>query len=71
MSWGEWKKINEDLIALIRAYDAEKISAGGGAWIGPMISRRCTSSRSRPNASAIPCIPMRTRESQPWEPKWE
>jgi hypothetical protein len=30
MSWDEWKKINEDLIHLIRAYDRESIPLVAG-----------------------------------------
>ncbi|MBI5464074.1 MAG: cellulase family glycosylhydrolase, partial [Ignavibacteriales bacterium] len=30
MSWGEWKKINEDIINLIRAFDKEKIPLVAG-----------------------------------------
>jgi hypothetical protein len=30
MSWSEWKKLNEDMIRLIRAYDTEKIPLVAG-----------------------------------------
>ncbi len=70
MSWGEWKKINEDLIALIRAYDQEKIPLVAGLdWaydltplhIEPIAAERI----------AYTVHPYAHKRSQPWEPKWE
>jgi len=70
MSWEEWKKINEDLIALIRAYDAEKIPLVAGLdWaydltplhIEPIAAERI----------GYTVHPYANKRSRPWEPKWD
>ncbi len=70
MSWSEWKKINENIIGLIRAFDTETIPlVAGFDWaydLSPL--------RDDPvNAGGIGYVthPYSNKRSQPWEPKWE
>jgi endoglucanase len=70
MSWAEWKKINENIISLIRAFDIETIPlVAGFDWaydLSPL--------RDDPvNAEGIGYVthPYSNKRSQPWEPKWE
>jgi len=70
MSWSEWKKINEDIINLIRAYDKETIPiVSGFDWaydLGPI--------RYEPiNAKGIAYAthPYYMKRKKPWEPKWD
>ena len=70
MSWSEWRQINEDIIALIRAWDKDTIPlvAGlDGAYdLSPI--------RDDPvNAEGIAYVthPYPNKRPQPWEPKWE
>lgn len=70
MSWSEWKKINEDLIGLIRAYDTTKIPlVAGFDWAYDL-----TPLNSDPiQAEGIGYVthPYPNKRSKPWEPKWE
>jgi aryl-phospho-beta-D-glucosidase BglC (GH1 family) len=70
MTWDEWKKINEDLIFLIRAYDKEKIPLVAGLdWAYDL-----TPLNNNPiNAEGIGYVthPYAAKRSQPYEPKWE
>ncbi len=70
ISWTEWKKINENIIALIRAYDTETIPlVAGFDWAYDL-----TPLREEPiNAKNIGYVthPYPNKRSQPWEPKWE
>ena len=70
MSWSEWKKINENIISLIRAYDPETIPLVAGLdWaydLSPL--------RDDPvNAAGIAYVthPYAFKRGQPWEPRWE
>lgn len=70
MPWSEWKKINENIIGIIRAFDAEKIPLVAGLdWaydLSPL--------RDDPvNAEGIAYVthPYSFKRSKPWEPKWE
>jgi len=70
MPWSEWKKINENIISLIRAFDPETIPMVAGLdWaydLSPL--------RDDPvNAEGIAYVthPYSFKRSQPWEPKWE
>jgi len=69
-SWDEWKKINEDLIAVIRAFDGEKIPlVAGFDWAYDL-----TPLRTNPiQAQGIGYVthPYPFKRSKPWEPKWE
>lgn len=70
MSWAEWKKINENMIQLIRAFDVETIPLVAGLdWaydLSPL--------RDDPiNAEGIGYTshPYEHKRKEPWEPKWE
>jgi hypothetical protein len=70
MSWDEWKKINEDIIATIRAYDKETIPlVAGFDWgydLTPLLI-------SPVEAEGIGYVthPYPHKRSQPWEPRWD
>jgi len=70
VTWGAWKKINEDIIHVIRAYDTETIPlVAGFDWAYDL-----TPLREEPiNAANIGYVahPYPNKRSQPWEPKWE
>ncbi len=70
MSWDEWKRINEDLIVLIRAYDKDAIPLVAGLdWaydltplhINPVAAERI----------GYTTHPYAHKRRKPWEPKWE
>jgi hypothetical protein len=70
MAWSEWKKICENMIGIIRAFDTEKIPLVACLdWaydLSPL--------RDDPvNAEGIGYVthPYSFKRSQPWEPKWE
>ena len=70
MSWSEWKKINEDIIALIRAYDRETIPLVAGLDWGYDL----TPLRIEPiEAEGIGYIthPYPHKRAHPREPEWE
>jgi endoglucanase len=70
LPWSEWKKINENMINLIRAYDKETIPLVAGLdWaydLSPLHDDPI-------NAEGIAYVthPYANKRSQPWEPKWE
>jgi endoglucanase len=70
MSWSEWKKINENMIGLIRAYDREKIPLVAGLdWaydLTPLLIDPI-------EAEGIGYVshPYPHKRSKPYEPKWE
>ncbi|MCJ7449094.1 MAG: glycoside hydrolase family 5 protein [Bacteroidales bacterium] len=70
MTWAEWKKINENIISLIRAFDTETIPlVAGFDWaydLSPLHDDPV-------NAEGIGYVshPYENKRSQPWEPKWE
>jgi hypothetical protein len=70
MSWDEWKKINEDIIVMIRAYDKETIPL-----IAPLDwAYDLTPLRINPiQAEGIAYVthPYSNKRSKPWEDKWE
>jgi hypothetical protein len=69
-SWSDWKKINEDLIHLIRAYDKEKVPlVAGFDWAYDL-----TPLNQEPiNAEGIGYVthPYPGKRPPPYEPKWE
>ena len=70
MSWDEWKKINEDLICVIRAFDREKIPlVAGFDWAYDLSPLRI----NPVEADGIGYVthPYPHKRTQPWEPKWE
>jgi hypothetical protein len=70
VSWAEWKKINENIIHLIRAFDTETIPlVAGFDWAYDL-----TPLHDDPiNAEGIGYVthPYPNKRSLPWEPKWE
>lgn len=70
LEWSEWKKINENIISLIRAYDDETIPLVAGLdWaydLSPLHDDPV-------NAERIGYVthPYAHKRTQPWEPKWE
>ncbi|HEX4849385.1 MAG TPA: cellulase family glycosylhydrolase, partial [Puia sp.] len=70
VSWADWKKLNEDIIHLIRAYDEEKIPLVAGMdWAYDL-----TPLREEPiNAENIGYVthPYPWKRQEPWPPKWE
>lgn len=70
MSWSEWKKLNEDMISLIRAYDAQAIPLVAGLdWaydLTPLLIEPI-------EAEGIGYVthPYANKRPKPWEPKWE
>jgi endoglucanase len=70
ISWSDWKKINENIIGVIRSYDNETIPlVAGFDWAYDL-----TPLREEPiNAANIAYVthPYPNKRSQPWEPKWE
>jgi aryl-phospho-beta-D-glucosidase BglC (GH1 family) len=69
-SWSEWKKLNEDIIALMRSYDTETIPlVAGFDWaydLTPLIVEPIA-------AEGVGYVthPYSNKRSKPWEPKWE
>jgi hypothetical protein len=70
MTWPEWKKINENVIKLIRAFDTETIPlVAGFDWAYDL-----TPIRVDPiEAEGIGYVshPYEHKRKAPWEPKWE
>ena len=70
MTWPQWKKINENIIRLIRAYDTETIPlVAGFDWAYDL-----TPIRVDPvEAEGIGYVshPYEHKRRPPWEPKWE
>lgn len=69
-SWDEWKRTNENLIALIRAFDGTKIPlVAGFDWAYDL-----TPLHTNPiQAEGIGYVthPYPFKRSKPWEPKWD
>jgi hypothetical protein len=70
MSWSEWKKLNEDMIRLIRAFDTEKIPlVAGFDWAYDL-----TPLNIEPIAAegiGYVTHPYANKRPKPWVPKWE
>ncbi len=70
ISWSDWKKINEDIIKLIRSFDTETIPlVAGFDWAYDL-----TPLREEPIAAqgiGYVTHPYENKRSKPWEPKWE
>jgi endoglucanase len=70
MSWSEWKKINESIIRLIRAYDRETIPlVAGFDWAYDLSFLR----DDPVNAEGIGYVthPYSKKRKPPWKDKWE
>jgi endoglucanase len=70
IAWSDWKKINEDMIKIIRAHDPDKIAlVAGFDWAYDL-----TPLREEPiNATNIGYVshPYPFKRTQPWPDKWE
>lgn len=70
MSWSEWKKLNEDMIALIRAYDPEKIPLVAGLdWAYDLTPLAIEPIEAE--GIAYVTHPYPHKRTKPYEPKWE
>jgi len=70
VSWDDWKRTNEDLISVIRAYDQEKIPlVAGFDWAYDLTPLR----NSPIDAERIGYVthPYPMKRPKPWEAKWE
>jgi hypothetical protein len=68
--WEDWKRTNEDLISVIRAFDKEKIPlVAGFDWAYDLAPLRL----SPINADGIGYVthPYPNKRPRPWEAKWE
>jgi endoglucanase len=70
MTWSEWKKLNEDMIHLIRSYDADTIPLVAGLdWaydLTPLLIEPIEA-----EGIAYSVHPYAQKRPKPWEPKWE
>jgi aryl-phospho-beta-D-glucosidase BglC (GH1 family) len=70
MTWDEWRKINEDMIALIRAYNQETIPLVAGLdWAYDLSPLR--DSPIRADRIGYVTHPYPNKRTPPWPPKWE
>jgi hypothetical protein len=70
ISWAEWRKINEDIIQLIRAYDTYTIPlVAGFDWAYDLTPLR--EEPIRAEGIAYVTHPYPNKRMPPWEPKWE
>lgn len=70
ISWEEWKKINEDIIKLIRAFDIETIPlVVGFDWAYDLNFLHYSPVNAEGIAYVTHPYPMKRKE--PWPPKWE
>lgn len=70
MSWSVWKKLNEDIIALIRAYDREKIPLVAGLdWAYDLTPLHIEPIEAE--GIAYVTHPYPHKRGKPYEPKWE
>jgi endoglucanase len=70
VNWMEWKRVQEDLIAIIRAYNAKAIPlVAGFDWAYDLTPLRLAPI----NAEGIGYVthPYANKRPRPWEPKWE
>jgi endoglucanase len=70
ISWEDWKKINENMIGLIRSFDRDKIElVAGFDWAYDL-----TPLREQPIAAegiGYVTHPYANKRQPPWQPKWE
>ncbi len=70
ITWDEWKRINEEIITLIRAYDKETIPlVAGFDWAYDLTPLRI--SPVAMEGIGYVTHPYPHKRSKPWEPKWE
>ncbi len=70
MTWSQWKKINEDIINLIRAYDKETIPlVAGFDWAYDLNNVHYDPIDAEGIAYSV--HPYYMKRKKPWEPKWD
>jgi len=70
MTWDEWRQINEEMIALIRASNQEAIPlVAGFDWAYDLTPLR--NSPIRAERIGYVTHPYPNKRTQPWPPKWE
>jgi hypothetical protein len=70
MSWDEWRQINEDTIAIVRAFDNEAIPLVAGLdWAYDLTPLRINPVRAE--RIAYVTHPYPNKRQKPWESKWE
>jgi hypothetical protein len=70
ISWDEWKKINEDIIGMIRAYDKETIPLVAPLdWAYDLTPLRINPIQKE--GVAYVTHPYPNKRTKPWEDKWE
>lgn len=70
MTWEEWRDLNEEMIALIRAYDKETIPLVAGLdWAYDLTPLRISPIRAE-NIGYV-THPYPNKRPQPWPSKWE
>ena len=70
MSWSEWKKLNEDMIRLIRAFDTEKIPlVAGFDWAYDLTP--LTIEPIAAEGIGYVTHPYSNKRPKPWEPRWD
>lgn len=70
MSWDEWKRINENLIILVRSFNKQTIPlVAGFDWAYDLTPLR--TSPIEAEGVAYVTHPYANKRPKPWEPKWE
>jgi len=70
VSWEDWRQLNEDMIAVIRAYDKETIPlVAGFDWAYDLTPLRISPIRAEHIGYVTHPYPI--KRSKPWPPKWE
>ena len=70
MSWSEWKKLNENIISLIRSFDTNTIPLVAGLdWAYDLTPLNIEPIQAE--GIGYSTHPYAHKRSKPWEPKWE
>jgi aryl-phospho-beta-D-glucosidase BglC (GH1 family) len=70
MPWSEWKRLNEEMINLIRAFDTNTIPLVAGLdWAYDLTPLNIEPLQAQGIGYAV--HPYASKRSKPWEPKWD
>ena len=70
MSWSEWKKLNEQMIGIIRAFDKQKIPLVAGLdWAYDLTPLHIDPIQAE--GIGYTTHPYSNKRTEPWPPKWE
>jgi hypothetical protein len=70
MTWAEWRSLNEQMIAIIRAFDEHKIPLVGGLdWAYDLTALHEDPVRAPGVGYTV--HPYSNKRTEPWPPKWE